>query len=60
MHSMYKENHYFDNFYQTFNYQRKSTVKYANISNKLQLKVFNEANSSQSSLFLVMIFIYIF
>lgn len=59
MHSMYKENHYFDN-YHTFNYQRKSTVKYANISNKLQLKVFNEANSSQSSLFLVMIFIYIF
>lgn len=41
---MYKENHYFDN-YQTFNYQRlrKSTVNYANISNKLQLKVFNEA-----------------
>lgn len=59
MHSMYKGNHYFDN-YKTFNYQRKSTVKYANISNKLQLKVFNEANSSQSSLFLVMIFIYIF
>lgn len=59
MHSMYKENHYFDN-YQTFNYQRKSAVKYANISNKLQLNVFIEANSSQSSLFLVMIFIYIF
>lgn len=48
---MYKENHYFDNYYQTFNYQRKSTVKYANISNKLQLKVFIEAHSSQSSLF---------